>query len=64
MKKPEWKDAPEWANHLWSQGPEWFAWSASKDNLSKALWVTDLDTKDRRFHLWVKSWDYVEGRPQ
>ena len=65
LTKPDWKDAPNWAKHLWVQESEnRFAWSSSKRNKTKALWTTDEDTAEQRYHLWTECWDYVEARPK
>lgn len=64
MDKPEWKDAPKWAKHLWHQGGDGhYCWSASKRQNAKALWTTDKDNDTNRFELWLNCWDYQEERP-
>lgn len=62
--KPDWKDAPKWAKHLWAQPQDnRFTWSATEQKYSKALWTTDKDNATNRYHLWPDCWEYVEARP-
>lgn len=62
--KPDWKDAPKWANHLWTQSADdRYTWSETKEKESKALYSTHADNKKNRYHLWPECWAYVEPRP-
>jgi len=64
IKKPEWKDAPKWANHLWLQAADQrYTWSESAERGCKALWTHEADTAKNRYNIWTECWDYVEGRP-
>lgn len=61
LTKPDWKDAPKWARHLWVQESEnRFAWSSSKRRGCKGLWTTDKPHQE--FHFWPECWHYVEAK--
>jgi len=62
MCKPEWKDAPEWANYLamdWIG--DWY-WYHEKPRLSDSTWETGgaVRLATHSYHGWQQS---LEGRP-
>jgi hypothetical protein len=66
MIKPEWKDAPTFANHLVVQpgfcGPL-YCWVEAWEEGAKAIWHDDLARSWMAFELRKANWTYVEARP-
>lgn len=66
MSKPEWKDAPEFANVLVKQNGFCgitYCWASSYENGAKAIWHDDLARSWMYFELKKNNWDFVESRP-
>ena len=65
MSKPDWKDAPKFARHLWYQsayGSIIYCWSDHQHEGATGLWAGDIEGRDE-FRFWPESWVYVEERP-
>ena len=64
-KKPEWEEAPEWANDLLVQpgfnGP-CYCWAEAYTDGAKAQWHEDLGRDHMAFELRASCWDFVESR--
>lgn len=60
--KPDWKDAPEWANWLaQDRGSGWF-WYEYKPYANKECWLAD---KGRQLLNYAECWLYtLESRPK
>lgn len=60
--KPDWKDAPEWANWLaQDRGSGWF-WYEHKPYANKECWLAD---KGRQLLTYAECWLYtLESRPK
>lgn len=69
MSKPEWKDAPEWANWLAQDKDGEYCWWNKKPDRTKSLWTQGSPESDYRFEsagYFPKSIDWektLEPRP-
>ncbi|MCY1449273.1 hypothetical protein D9M71_660000 [compost metagenome] len=62
--KPEWEEAPEWAQVLVKQNVSTgirYCWAAGYSDGAIARWVVDADYL--QFNLRRDCWELVEGRP-
>lgn len=66
MSKPDWKDAPEWAQVLLVQygfnGPL-YCWAGYHGDGAKAQWHEDIGRDHMIFNLFIRNWTLVERRP-
>ena len=66
MGKPDWKDAPKWAEVLVVQngfnGP-CYCWAEKYEDGSNAQWHEDIGRAHMQFNLSRRCWELVERRP-
>lgn len=65
MSKPDWKDAPDWANYLSREpGGEWY-WSETKPKVHcDGFWETEIGRWECANPDWENDWyETLEERP-
>lgn len=68
MNKPDWKDAPDWANVMVQQNGFCgicYCWTEAHEDDAKAIWHEDfaINRNHMAFKLRKVCWDFAEHRP-